>query len=71
MTTKPEAKITERALPPKFKYIIQGDYVLRLTWPERIKVLLGYRIDLRYHAPTEHSPGKMEPTLLHKVVNKL
>lgn len=63
-------KITERVLPPKWKHVLQSDHVLRLTMMERIKVLIGYRIDLRYHAPLEHSPGKIEPVLLHKVVNK-
>lgn len=63
-------KITERILPPKFKHIIDNEFILRLTRWERLKVFIGYRIDLRYAASIEHSPGKILPTLTHKVVNK-
>lgn len=68
---KPPAKITERIIPPKFKHIIENDFIIRLTFKERIKVLLGFRIDLKYAASIEHMPGKILPTLTHKVVNKL
>lgn len=64
------AKMTERILPPKFKHIIDNEFILRLTFRERLKVMLGYRIDVRYAASIEHLPGKILPTMTHKVVNK-
>lgn len=64
------AKPTERIIPPRYKYIVDATFVLRLTWRERLKVLLGYAIDIRYLGRAEHSPGKMGHEMIHTVTNK-
>lgn len=71
MNTKPEAKSQARVLPPKFKHVIENDFMLRFTRMERIKILFGFNVELKYESPIEHSPGRQQPKLSARVVNKL
>ena len=66
-----KSKLNERVLPPNFKFVIQQPIILRLTFKERLKVLLGYRIDIDLHLWTEHGPGKVSPVIRHKVTEEL
>ena len=70
-TKKPEPKITERILPPKFKHLIQNEFIAHLTFIERAKILIGYSLEIKYECLIEQLPGKTEPKMSVRVVNKL
>jgi len=68
---KPEPKIKERILPPKFKHLIQNEFIARLTFTERVKLLIGYSLEVKYECLIEHLPGRTDPKMSVRVVNKL
>lgn len=70
MSNKSKATGTYRVLEPKWRGKIENEFDLRLTFLERVKVMIGYKIKLRYESPTLHMPGQMRPTMSVQVVNE-
>jgi hypothetical protein len=67
---KKPPQITERIIPPKYKHVIDSEFLLRLTLKERLLLIFGCNLQLAHRLTVEHLPGKHHPTLMHKVVNK-
>lgn len=70
MSKNPIARSQARVLPPKFKNTMEIDYSLRLTWKERLKIAIGYRIDMKMLIHTEQLTGKFQAIPTHNVVNE-
>lgn len=60
---KKKPAVTERALPPAFKNIVQLSFNRTLTDEEREKIAKGANLVLNLLILTEHKPGKMGPTM--------
>lgn len=67
---KPKPQMTCRVLPPKFRNSIDAEFTLRLTFKERLLILLGQNIKLNYHALSEHSPARMSHEMKHELLNE-
>lgn len=52
-----------RVLPPNFKYVLEQDSLRRLTWRERVTLLLfGMNILVKVKVLTEHKVGRYDVT---------
>lgn len=61
MPTPPPAPRPEREVPREVRYFTSGFVFRKLTFAERIKVLLGYNLAVEVHIATEHKPGTTKP----------
>ncbi len=52
-----------RVLPPNFKHLMEVTFHRRFTWKERMKIALGYAIQVDMIVRTEHHTGKFSPAM--------
>lgn len=62
---------TGRALPPQFKHEYKFSWFRRLTWKERLFVLIGGNIQFHVHWLTSHSAGACQPVIKAVVTKEL
>lgn len=48
-----------RPLKPTFRHVINFDWFREFTLLERLKILIGYNLDVAIRIPTLHKPGEL------------
>lgn len=57
----------QKLAPAQWKQRLELSQFRRFTWPERLKILLGYNLHCHVALLTEHSPGRVAQTIRHTV----
>jgi len=52
-----------RVMPPQFKNVLDIGFHRQFTMCERIKILLGFNVNITMAVACEHSPGKFQPVM--------
>ncbi len=60
MKTKPPAG---RPLPPQWRNVIELEFHRQLTGKERLKLFLGFNLDIKLKIATQHHPGHFNPAM--------
>ena len=53
-----------RVLPPVFKKAVELSFQRRLTFKERLQILIGYNLLVTLVMGAEHHPGRIDPHLV-------
>lgn len=52
-----------RIIPPPAKFDIQQVWHRKLTWKERLQILIGYNLTINLSIKCQYNPGVVEPTM--------
>jgi len=64
---QPVAKSRARVLPTKYQHVICCDWFRVFTWPERFKILFGYKLNVLIRLRAPHNPGNCDPVVAGEV----
>lgn len=56
-------KLTGTPLPPPIRHEYKFSWFRKLRFKERLKILLGYNVQVNVHFLTQHSAGHCQPVI--------